>query len=132
MDTHVSSPPEVAAGSPDLGVLDGIYTMKIQKENGKLITFGFLADATAREVDYGIRRALDIPKSSSYSISFKDNDDDVHIVPSGRVLKMCLVQRNFVKLDVRVRSTIPQPQPQSCNIFIKRGRDNLVMRFVSL
>ena len=108
--------------------MDEFCQIELQKDNGKLISFGFLASSTIQEVDLGVRHVLKIPWNSSYSVSFKDNVDEIHMLPSGRMLQ-CLTLRNIVKLDVNVRP--PTPQPQSCNLSIEGWRNALVTSFSS-
>ena len=121
MDPYPSPPLEIDADSSPPLEIEDLCQIKLQKDNGKLINFGFLPSFTVYQVDFGIRNALNIPKTSSYSISFKHNGDDIHIAPSGAMLKTCSMLTNTPTLDIRVRPPTPQlqPQPQSCNLWIE-------------
>ena len=131
MNSYSTSPLESAPDSSASLEMDDYCQIKLQKDNGKSINFAFLPSYTVKEIDWGVRSALNIPKSATYSISFKDNGEDVHMAPNGGMLKECVVLKKIVKLDVNVRPTTPQlqPQPQSCNLSIERWRDYLVTCF---
>lgn len=134
MDRYPSPPIEVDADSLASLEMDDYCQIKLQKGNGKSVNFGFLSSYTVREIDRGVRSALNIPKSTTYSISFKDNGEDVHMAPNGGMLQECIVLRKIGQFDVNVRPTTPQlePQPQSCNLSTERWRDYLVTCFFSL
>lgn len=102
--------------------MEKTWQIKLQKDNGIIVTFGFDPKGSADDIDLGIRAALSMPKSAIYSVVFRGNEseEDICFLPTGRMLTNFLAKK-VSKLDVLV---VPaKPERQSCKLSLKRGSE---------
>ncbi|CAF4827954.1 unnamed protein product [Rotaria socialis] len=113
--------------------MDNFDLIKIQKDDGVLITFRFQDSNSVDDIDFALRNVLSIQKNLSYSLSYKNKDtgQDIYIVANGSMLRQCL-KENINQLDLFVTPRTAASLSSSPSNSNSQERDNLVQRWPEL
>jgi hypothetical protein len=102
--------------------MENFWQIKLRKDNGTIVNFGFDPNASSEEVEFGIRLVLGIPRTANYTVLFRQNngEEEVCFAPTGKILTD-FVMAKIGKLDVLVEPAMPE-RP-ACKLSMEKGSE---------